>query len=76
MNAITSSFSELGIVNKSACDSQALLELKGQYCDAKKCLDCAVGNALLKRSAAVMAAPAAEAPYQQAPHKLTIAAEP
>ncbi|OQP49720.1 hypothetical protein A4H97_27900 [Niastella yeongjuensis] len=53
MNAITHCFSELGIVNKSACDSQALLELKGHYCDAKKCLDCAIGNALLKRSVTV-----------------------
>jgi hypothetical protein len=53
MNVITHSYTELGIVNKSAFDSQALLELKGHYCDAKKCLDCAMGNALLKRSVAV-----------------------
>lgn len=53
VNAITNSFSELGIVNKSACDSQSLLELKNQYCDPKKCLDCAMGNALLKRSISV-----------------------
>ncbi|THU32511.1 DUF2851 family protein [Niastella caeni] len=52
-NAITNGFEELGIVNKSACDSQALLELKSHYCDPKKCLDCAVGNALLKRSVSV-----------------------
>jgi hypothetical protein len=52
MNAITHSYTELGIVNKSAFDSQALLELKGHYCDAKRCLDCAMGNALLKRSVA------------------------
>jgi len=53
MNAITNSYAELGIVNKSAFDSQALLELKGHYCDTKKCLDCAMGTALLKRSVAV-----------------------
>jgi hypothetical protein len=53
LNAITNSYTELGLVNKSAFDSQALLELKGHYCDAKKCLDCAMGNALLKRSVAV-----------------------
>lgn len=75
-NSITNGYSQLGIVNKSACDSQALLELKTHYCDPKKCLDCAVGNALLKRSAAVMPVPAAETPYQTVPHKLTIAAEP
>ena len=53
MNAITNCYSELGIVNKSAFDSQALLELKSHYCDPKKCLDCAMGNALLKRSVTV-----------------------
>ena len=53
MNAITNGYSELGIVNKSACDSQALLELKSRYCDPKKCLDCSVGNSLLKRSATI-----------------------
>jgi hypothetical protein len=53
MNAITHGYTELGIVNKSACDSQALLELKSHYCDAKKCLDCGVGNALLKSSVSV-----------------------
>ncbi|HEX6432345.1 MAG TPA: DUF2851 family protein [Niastella sp.] len=52
-NAITNGYEALGIINKSACDSQALLELKSHYCDPKKCLDCAVGNALLKRSVSV-----------------------
>jgi hypothetical protein len=52
-NNITKGYEALGIVNKSACDSQALLELKSHYCDRKKCLDCAVGNALLKSSLSV-----------------------
>jgi hypothetical protein len=56
-NSITDGYVELGIVNKSACDSQALLELKSHYCDLKNCLDCAVGNALLKRSVSVYAEP-------------------
>jgi hypothetical protein len=60
MNAITNGYCELGIVNKSACDSQALLELKSHYCDRKKCLDCGVGNALLKRSVSVSLEPVAE----------------
>jgi hypothetical protein len=53
VNAITNCYSGLGIVNKSACDSQALLELKTHYCDTRKCLDCSMGNALLKRSISV-----------------------
>ena len=49
-NAITSGFGELGVENRTAFDSQALLELKTQYCDQKHCLRCAVGNAILKGS--------------------------
>lgn len=49
-NTITSSFKGIGIGNHSAFDSQALIELKTMYCDQKKCLDCAVGNMLLKHS--------------------------
>jgi hypothetical protein len=48
-NSITEGFVQCGITNKSAFDSQALIELKNSYCDAKRCLDCAVGNALLKK---------------------------
>ncbi|MEO5592485.1 MAG: DUF2851 family protein [Chitinophagaceae bacterium] len=50
-NSVTNGWQQLGITNKNAYQSQALIELKTQYCDAKKCLDCAVGNALLKRNA-------------------------
>jgi len=47
-NAITKGFIQIGIPIQNACDSQAILELKTNYCDVKHCLDCAVGNALLK----------------------------
>ncbi len=47
-NAITKGFGELNIANKNAFDSQALIQLKNEYCNNKKCLDCAVGNKLLK----------------------------
>jgi hypothetical protein len=47
-NTISKGFQKLGIENKNAFDSQALLELKNEYCDRKKCLDCSVGNAILK----------------------------
>jgi Protein of unknown function (DUF2851) len=48
-NAITKGFTALGIDNKNAFDSQALIQLKNEYCSKKRCLDCAVGNALLKK---------------------------
>lgn len=47
-NSITKGFQQLGIENKNAFDSQALIELKNEYCNKKKCLDCAAGNAILK----------------------------
>ena len=47
-NAITKGFGELSIANKNAFDSQALIQLKNEYCNRKKCLDCAAGNKLLK----------------------------
>ena len=50
VNSITRGFAACGVGIANAFESQALLELKQRYCDEKKCLDCAVGNALLKRS--------------------------
>jgi len=47
-NSITKGFEQTGLKNKNAHDSQALIELKNEYCSKKRCLDCAVGNALLK----------------------------
>jgi hypothetical protein len=48
-NNITKGFVSLGLKCKAAFDSQAFLELKNEYCDNKKCLQCAIGNALLKK---------------------------
>lgn len=47
-NRITKGFTSLGIENKNAFDSQALIELKQEYCDKKRCLECAVGATLLR----------------------------
>ncbi len=48
-NSITNGFAKNGISIKSAFASQALLQLKGHYCDKKRCLDCAIGNKLLRQ---------------------------
>ncbi|HEY2581240.1 MAG TPA: DUF2851 family protein [Mucilaginibacter sp.] len=47
-NKITADFSNLGVKIKTAFESQALLELKNNYCNYKKCLQCGVGNSILK----------------------------
>lgn len=41
---------QMGIQVAHAADSQALLELRKQYCDQKKCLDCALGHAILYKT--------------------------
>ena len=47
-NSIISKFSELKINSTSAFQTQALLELKTNYCAPKRCLECAIGNKLLR----------------------------
>lgn len=47
-NAVTRQWESYGLKNSSAFDSQSLLELKNEYCQKKKCLDCAIGNHLLR----------------------------
>ena len=53
INTITKEFTSLRITNESAFDSQALIELKNEYCSQKKCLECSVGNYLLREASAV-----------------------
>ena len=43
-------FLKLCIENKNTFDSQALIELKNEYCNKKRCLDCSIGNAILKNN--------------------------
>jgi hypothetical protein len=47
-NNIVADFDTLGVKIKTAFESQALLELKNNYCNYKKCLQCGVGNKILK----------------------------
>ncbi|MDR1937175.1 MAG: DUF2851 family protein [Tannerellaceae bacterium] len=49
-NMIVSSFCNAGIPAGHAGDSQALIQLKREYCEKKKCLYCRIGFRLLKRS--------------------------
>ena len=47
-NSITKGFEALHVENKTAFDSQALLQLKNEYCNKKRCLDCSIGNKLVR----------------------------
>jgi hypothetical protein len=47
-NIITRRFTALQVMNKTAFDSQSLIQLKNEYCNKKRCLDCSIGNKLLR----------------------------
>lgn len=47
-NAIITGWEKLGQEPASAYQTQALLQLKNEYCSKKLCLQCAVGGAVLK----------------------------
>ena len=42
-NSIIEQWRTIGVIPKSAFDTQALLQLKSEYCDKKKCLQCGIG---------------------------------
>jgi hypothetical protein len=46
-NSIIRHFSERGVRAENAMQSQALIQLKSNYCDKKRCLDCRIGYLLL-----------------------------
>ncbi len=49
-NSITKGFTSFQVESKTAFDSQALIQLKNEYCNKKRCLDCSVGNKLLRNN--------------------------
>ncbi|RKD92748.1 uncharacterized protein DUF2851 [Mangrovibacterium diazotrophicum] len=49
-NSIIANWAGLGIAARSAFDTQALIQLKNNYCNAKKCLNCPVGMKLIHHS--------------------------
>ena len=47
-NAIMDKFKSFSISVRSAFESQSLLQLKNEYCNKLKCMECAIGITLLK----------------------------
>lgn len=47
-NSILSQWERIGITAENALRSQALLQLRKDYCDLHKCLFCRIGNSLLR----------------------------
>ena len=48
---IVNAFNRLKPIAKTALDSQALIQLKSNYCTQVKCVQCGIGSALLNRNA-------------------------
>jgi hypothetical protein len=48
-NKITRAWENVGVTAKDAAQSQALLQLFNEYCSTKNCLNCAVGNRLVRK---------------------------
>ena len=48
-NGVIDAFQHLGAKVETAFDSQVLLQQHKQYCKSKRCLDCAIGVALLRK---------------------------
>ena len=48
-NRITKKWKNLGIKQENAYQTQALIHLKTNYCEQKKCLDCRIGNQLINK---------------------------
>ena len=47
-NAIIDKFSSFGLKAQNAFETQALLQLKNEYCNKNRCLECSIGMELLK----------------------------
>lgn len=47
-NSIIEKFANFGVKAQNTFESQSLLQLKNEYCDQGKCLQCAIGIQLLK----------------------------
>jgi hypothetical protein len=49
-NAIISKWNELKIESGNAFQTQALIQLKNKYCNHKKCLNCQIGNYVIRKN--------------------------
>lgn len=52
-NNVIRAWKSFSVATKSALDSQALLQLKSAYCASRHCLNCAVGNHILREPEAI-----------------------
>ncbi|MDX9695563.1 MAG: DUF2851 family protein [Bacteroidales bacterium] len=49
-NSITQGWRDLGVISNNALTSQALIQLKNNYCNTKNCLNCQIGNQMISKA--------------------------
>ncbi|MEN8123944.1 MAG: DUF2851 family protein [Bacteroidota bacterium] len=49
-NSVIENFSTIELTANNAMQSQAFIQLKNEYCNKYRCLQCAIGNALLREN--------------------------
>jgi uncharacterized protein YneF (UPF0154 family) len=49
-NSIIRQFQSLGQKPDNAAQSQALIQLKNNYCNGRRCLDCRIGHHIIKKA--------------------------
>ena len=49
-NSLVTPFTDAGVKVSNACDTQALIQLRREYCEKKKCLYCRIGFYLIKQT--------------------------
>ena len=49
-NAIITKWNDLGVKTENAFNTQALIHSKNKYCDPKKCLNCQIGNYIIRKN--------------------------
>ena len=48
-NNVIRQWRQIGLASENAAESQGLLTLRKEYCEPRRCLECAIGHCLLKR---------------------------
>lgn len=48
-NRETRAWKDLGMISQNAFETQALLHLKKEYCEKRKCINCAIGIEIMKK---------------------------
>ena len=52
-NNITKQWQHTDVAIVSAFDSQAVIELTNNYCIKKRCLECCIGNKILRKATTI-----------------------